>query len=161
VAKVLRQRKRGGTSIEQAYKNVPFYLKNRGYGVLVNQPGHVSYEVGSEAVERVQFSVAGESLEYFIIYGPTPKQILERYPALTGRPASVPAWSYGLWLSTSFTRNYDEEIASSFIDEMAECDLPLSVFHFDCPALRLRRRYAGDRCPGGPSGLQLPGRVDS
>ena len=122
----------GGTSSEQAYKNVPFYLTNRGYGVLVNHPGHVSYEIGSESVERVQFSVAGESLEYFIIYGPTPKQILERYTALTGRPASVPAWSYGLWLSTSFTTDYDEATVSSFIDEMAERDLSLSVFHFDC-----------------------------
>ena len=122
----------GGTSSEQAYKNVPFYLTNRGYGVLVNHPGHVSYEIGSESVERVQFSVAGESLQYFIIYGPTPKQILERYTALTGRPASVPAWSYGVWLSTSFTTDYDEQTVSSFIDEMAERDLPLSVFHFDC-----------------------------
>ncbi|MEP6481640.1 MAG: alpha-xylosidase [Rhodoglobus sp.] len=122
----------GGTSSEQAYKNVPFYLTNRGYGVLVNDPGHVSFEVGSEAVERVQFSASGESLQYFLIYGPTPKQILERYTALTGRPASVPAWSYGLWLSTSFTTSYDEATVSSFIDGMAERDLPLSVFHFDC-----------------------------
>lgn len=122
----------GGTSSEQAYKNIPFYLTNRGYGVLVNHPGHVSYEIGSEAVERVQFSVPGESLEYFLIYGPTPKEILERYTALTGRPASVPAWSYGLWLSTSFTTAYDEETVTSFIDGMAERDLPLSVFHFDC-----------------------------
>jgi alpha-D-xyloside xylohydrolase len=66
----------GGTSSEQAYKNVPFYLTNRGYGVFVNNPGHVSYEIGSEAVERVQFSVAGESLEYFLLYGPTPAEIL-------------------------------------------------------------------------------------
>ena len=47
----------GGTSSEQAYKNVPFYLTNRGYGVFVNHPGLVSFEVGSEAVSRVQFSV--------------------------------------------------------------------------------------------------------
>jgi alpha-D-xyloside xylohydrolase len=122
----------GGTSSEQAYKGVPFYLTNRGYGVLVNDPGHVSFEVGSESVERVQFSTAGESLEYFVIYGPTPKDILERYTALTGRPAAVPAWSYGLWLTTSFTTNYDEATVSRFIDGMAERDLPLSVFHFDC-----------------------------
>ncbi|MEO7017218.1 MAG: alpha-xylosidase [Leifsonia sp.] len=122
----------GGTSSEQAYKNVPFYLTNRGYGVLVNHPGHVSYEIGSEAVERVQFSVPGESLEYYLIYGATPTDILERYTALTGRPAAVPAWSFGLWLSTSFTTSYDEETVSSFIDGMAERDLPLSVFHFDC-----------------------------
>ncbi|ERK71753.1 alpha-xylosidase [Leifsonia aquatica] len=122
----------GGTSSEQAYKNIPFYLTNRGYGVLVDHPGHVSYEIGSESVERVQFSVPGESLEYYLIYGPTPKQILERYTALTGRPATVPAWSYGLWLSTSFTTAYDEATVTSFIDGMAERDLPLSVFHFDC-----------------------------
>jgi alpha-D-xyloside xylohydrolase len=122
----------GGTSSEQAYKNVPFHLTNRGYGVLVNHPELVSYEIGSESVERVQFSVAGESLEYFIIFGPTPKQILKRYTQLTGRPAAVPAWSYGLWLSTSFTTDYDEQTVTRFIDGMAQRDLPLSVFHFDC-----------------------------
>jgi len=122
----------GGTSSEQAYKNVPFYLSSRGYGVLVNDTGHVSFEVGSEAVERVQFSVPGESLEYFVIDGATPAAVLERYTELVGRPARVPAWSYGLWLSTSFTTSYDEATVSSFIDGMAERRLPLSVFHFDC-----------------------------
>ena len=122
----------GGTSSEQAYKNIPFYLTNRGYGVFVNHPEQVSFEVASEKVERVQFSVPGEELDYFIIHGPTPKQILERYTALTGRPALPPAWSFGLWLSTSFTTDYDEKTVTSFIDGMAERDIPLHVFHFDC-----------------------------
>ena len=122
----------GGTSSEQAYKNVPFYLTDRGYGVLVNEPGHVSFEVGSEAVQRVQFSVSGESLEYFVIAGGDPAGVLERYTALTGRPSPVPAWSYGPWLSTSFTTDYDEATVTSFLDGMRERDLPLSVFHFDC-----------------------------
>ncbi|MEP7135261.1 MAG: alpha-xylosidase [Chloroflexota bacterium] len=122
----------GGTSSEQSYKNIPFYLTNRGYGVFVSQPEKVSFEVASEKVERVQFSIPGESLEYFVIYGPTPKQILERYTALTGRPALPPAWSFGLWLSTSFTTNYDEATVTGFIDEMAKRDIPLHVFHFDC-----------------------------
>lgn len=122
----------GGTSSEQSYKNIPFYLTDRGYGVFVNQPEKVSFEVASEKVERVQFSVPGESLEYFVIYGPTPKQILEHYTALTGRPALPPAWSFGLWLSTSFTTNYDEATVTGFIDEMAKRDIPLHVFHFDC-----------------------------
>ena len=92
----------------------------------------MSFEVASEKVERVQFSVRGESLEYFVIYGPTAKEILERYTALTGRPALPPAWSFGLWLSTSFTTDYDEKTVTSFIDGMAERDIPLHVFHFDC-----------------------------
>ena len=122
----------GGTSSELAYKNIPFYLTNRGYGVFVNHPERVSFEVASEKVERVQFSVPGESLEYFVIYGPTPKEILDRYTALTGRPALPPAWSFGLWLSTSFTTDYDEKTVTSFIDGMARRDIPLHVFHFDC-----------------------------
>ncbi|MCM4077832.1 alpha-xylosidase [Paractinoplanes hotanensis] len=121
----------GGTSSELAYKNVPFYLTNRGYGVLVDHPGKVSFEVASEMVSRTQFSVAGQSLSYLIVYGPTPADILRKYTALTGRPALPPAWSFGLWLTTSFTTPYDEETVTSFVDGMAERDLPLSVFHFD------------------------------
>src|SRR5262249_8892564 len=49
--------KDGGAGSEQAYKNVPFYLTNRGYGVFVNHPENVSFEVASEKVSRVQFSV--------------------------------------------------------------------------------------------------------
>lgn len=124
--------KDGGTASEQAYKSVPFYLTNRGYGVLVNEAGPVSFEVASEKVARVQFSIEGESLEYFLIYGATPKDILRKLTALTGRPALPPTWTFGLWLSTSFTTNYDEKTTTSFIDEMKRRDLPLSVFHFDC-----------------------------
>jgi alpha-D-xyloside xylohydrolase len=124
--------KDGGTSSDQAYKAVPFYLTNRGYGVLVNDTGPVSFEVASEKLARVQFSVEGQSLEYLVINGPDPKAVLSRLTALTGRPALVPAWSFGLWLTTSFTTSYDEKTATSFIEGMRERDLPLSVFHFDC-----------------------------
>ena len=122
----------GGTSTEQAYKNIPFYLTNRGYGVLVNHPQAVEFEIGSEKVSKVQFSVEGESLEYFVIDGPTPQAVLNRYTRFTGHPALPPAWSFGLWLTTSFTTNYDEATVNSFIDGMAERQLPLHVFHFDC-----------------------------
>ncbi|MFE7549217.1 alpha-xylosidase [Streptomyces gardneri] len=122
----------GGTSSEQAYKNIPFYLSSRGYGVFVDHPGRVSFEVGSEAVGQVQFSVEDQSVEYFVVAGPTPKEVLARYTALTGRPALPPPWSFGLWLTTSFTTRYDEKTVTSFVDGMAERGIPLSVFHFDC-----------------------------
>ncbi|HBF38008.1 MAG TPA: alpha-xylosidase [Firmicutes bacterium] len=122
----------GGTSSEQTYKNIPFYLTNQGYGVFVNHPEKISFEVASEKLSKVQFSVPGEFLEYYVINGPSPKQILMNYTALTGRPALPPAWSFGLWLTTSFTTQYDEETVNFFINGMAERDLPLHVFHFDC-----------------------------
>ena len=122
----------GGTASEQTYKNIPFYMTNRGYGVFVEDTSDVSFEVASEKVERVQFSAEGETIVYDVIYGGTPKAVLDGYTALTGRPALLPAWSFGLWLSTSFTTNYDEKTATSFIQGMADRDIPLSVFHFDC-----------------------------
>ncbi|MBU7595319.1 alpha-xylosidase [Metabacillus halosaccharovorans] len=122
----------GGTSSEQSYKNIPFFLSNKGYGVLVNHPENVSFEIASEAVSKTQFSVEGECIEYFLIGGETPKEVLTNYTELTGKPALPPAWSYGLWLTTSFTTDYNEETVTHFVDGMAERDIPLSVFHFDC-----------------------------
>jgi len=122
----------GGTASQAAYKNIPFYLTNEGYGVFVEETGTVSFEVSSEKVEYVGFSVEGESLSYHLIYGPTIKEVVSNYTNITGRPALPPSWTFGLWLSTSFTTNYDEATTSSFIDGMKERDIPLSVFHFDC-----------------------------
>ena len=122
----------GGTGTEQAYKNIPFYMSNRGYGVFVNTPQKVSYEIASEKVSRVQFSVPGEVMEYYIIAGDDMHDVLSNYTGLTGKPALPPAWSFGLWLSTSFLTDYDEKTVNNFVDGMIERDIPLEVFHFDC-----------------------------
>ena len=122
----------GGTGTEQAYKNIPFYLSNREYGLFVDNPGKVSFEVGSEKVSRVQFSVPGEEMSYSVVGGENLKAILNTYTDLTGKAPLVPDWSYGLWLSTSFTTDYDEKTVLEFVDGMAERNIPLSVFHFDC-----------------------------
>ena len=126
----------GGTSTEQSYKNIPFYLSNRGYGVFVNHPEKVEFEIGTEQVAKAAFSVPGECMDYFVINGPSMKEVLMRYTDLTGKPASLAYWTYGLWLSTSFTTNYDEETVMSFIDGMEQRGIPLSVFHFDCCWMR-------------------------
>lgn len=122
----------GGTNSEIAYKNIPFHLSSQGYGVLVNNPGLVSYEIASHHVTRTQFSVEGHSLDYYLFGGPTPKAALEQYTALSGRPALPPEWSFGLWLSTSFTTNYSEADVMANIDRMESLGIPISVFHFDC-----------------------------
>ncbi|KAJ5088332.1 Alpha-xylosidase [Penicillium angulare] len=122
----------GGTSSELAYKNIPFYMSSKGYGVFINHPGKVSLEVQSERTTRVNISVLGEEIEYFVVYGETPKDVLRRYTAMTGRPGLVPSWSYNLWLTTSFTTNYDEQTVTGFLDGFKERDIPLGVFHFDC-----------------------------
>lgn len=122
----------GGTASDVAYKNIPFYMSSEGYGVFVDSSSPVSFEVASEKVENVSFAVEGEEARYHFIYGENLKDVLTNYTDMTGKPALPPAWSFGLWLSTSFTTNYDENTTSSFIDGMAERNIPLRVFHFDC-----------------------------
>lgn len=126
----------GGTSTDQSYKNIPFYLSNRGYGVFVNHPEKVEFEVATEQVSKTAFSVKGESLDYFLIDGPSMKDVLVKYTDITGKPALPPQWTFGLWLSTSFTTDYDEKTVMSFIDGMEQRGIPLSVFHFDCCWMR-------------------------
>lgn len=122
----------GGTSSELAYKNVPFYLSNRGYGIFVNHPERVSFEIGTERVEKTAFSVPGEGLDFYYFGGGTMKKALSLYTELTGKPALPPAWSFCLWLSTSFVTNYDETTVMSTIEAMEKEGIPISVFHFDC-----------------------------
>ncbi|TPX10155.1 uncharacterized protein E0L32_001352 [Thyridium curvatum] len=122
----------GGTSSDQAYKNVSFWLSSRGYGVFIDNPGKVELEVGSERCNRVQASVQGQRLKWYLIYGKNPKEILYKYSILTGKPGKVPSWSFGLWLSTSFTTDYDEATVSSFLEGMRDRNTPVDVFHYDC-----------------------------
>ena len=114
----------GGTCSEIAYKNIPFYLSSKGYGLLVNSSGKVSYELCSEVVTRAQFSLPGEKLDFMVIGGGDGKSVLQNYTALTGRPALPPAWSFGLWLTTSFTTDYDEKTVRSFVDGMHQRNIP-------------------------------------
>ena len=122
----------GGTSTEQSYKNIPFFVSNKGYGVLVNHPEKVEFEIGTEMVTKTEFSVPGDYLDYFLFDGPTMKDVLVKYTDLTGKPSLPAPWTFGLWLSTSFTTNYDEDTVMSFVDGMLDRGIPLRTFHFDC-----------------------------
>lgn len=56
-------------------------MTSNGYGVLVNNRGHVSFEIGSENTEAVQFSVPGEAIDFCVIYGPTPSRFSTATPS--------------------------------------------------------------------------------
>ena len=110
---------------------MPFYLTSRGYGVFVDNPANVSFEVGSEVNSRVQFSVDGESLEYYVIAGPSRRTCCAATPRSPGAGARaglvVRAVAHDI-LHRQLRRGHRD----AFVDGMAERDIPLSVFHYDC-----------------------------
>ncbi|MBN2444114.1 MAG: alpha-xylosidase [Spirochaetales bacterium] len=120
------------TESDLGYKNIPFYMTNRGYGIFINTPAFADFEICTEDVHAVRMSVPLNELDYFIFYGPRPKSIINHYTHVTGRPPLIPKWSLGLWLTTSFTTEYSEKVITEQIDEMFRRKIPLSVFHFDC-----------------------------
>ena len=124
--------KDGGTFSEQSYKNIPFYITDNNLGVFVNHTEEINFEVASENVSKVQFSVRGECLDYYLFAGTSMKDVITLYTRLTGRVPKLPDWSFGLWLSTSFSTDYDEQTVLSFVDGMRDRGIDLSVFHFDC-----------------------------
>lgn len=124
--------KDGGTFSEQSYKNIPFYITDNNLGVFVNHTEEINFEVASENVSKVQFSVRGECLDYYLFAGTSMKDVITLYTGLTGRVPKLPDWSFGLWLSTSFSTDYDEQTVLSFVDGMRDRGIDLSVFHFDC-----------------------------
>jgi alpha-D-xyloside xylohydrolase len=121
-----------GTCTPYTYKNIPFYFTSKGYGVFFDHSSLVSVEVQTERLARVQASVQGEQIRWYVIHGPTPKDVLAKYAILTGRPSLPPAWSFGVYLSTSFLIDYSEEVVTSQLDGMRDRKIPMSVLHFDC-----------------------------
>ncbi len=122
----------GGTDSDQTYKNIPFFVSTSGYGLFVDHSEQVDFELGSNLVSQNQFIVSNEELRFDVILNDSMKDVIGEYSKMTGQVPALPEWSYGLWLSTSFTTDYSEETVLEFIDGMIDRDLPFEVFHFDC-----------------------------
>jgi alpha-D-xyloside xylohydrolase len=126
------------TVSDLAYKNIPLYLSSIGYGVFVNTSARAEFEIATEDNSGVRITVPGHEIDYLVIAGSNPREVLDRFTALTGRPALIPKWSLGLWLTTSFTTTYNERTVLEHVEEMHRRKLPLGVFHFDCYWMRER-----------------------
>lgn len=128
-----------GTCTLYAYKNIPFYITNKGYGVFFDHSDVLSLEIQSEKLAKVQVSIPGERIRWHVIHGSAPKEILARYADLTGHPALPPAWTFGLYLSSSFLTDYDEQTVTLQLDGMKQRNIPMSVFHFEVRPMNLSR----------------------
>jgi alpha-D-xyloside xylohydrolase len=127
-----------------SYLNVPFFMSSRGYGVFVHHASKIAYELGEPSVQTAAFRVTDPYLDYFLVYGPSPKEMLSRYGELTGRPAVPPLWSFGAWFSRCMyrTRAEVEEIAA----RLRELGVPADVMHVDPLWLTGRLTHPWDGC---------------
>jgi len=119
-----------GNASPAAYKQTPFYMSSRGYGLFVNTSNAAHFNVGS--LDHTALSVIVEDtnlLDFYLIYGPTFKDILPRYTAITGAPAVPPLWSFGLWMGR-ITYNSQQQV-EQVAKELREHRIPCDVIHID------------------------------
>jgi alpha-D-xyloside xylohydrolase len=118
---------------EPAYKNVPFYLSTRGYGLLADTTRRVTFDVGASSSVSTRIGVEDDSFQYVFFYGPSFKSILDNYTALTGRPGRVPKWSLGVWMSRLGYQSREE--LEAVTERLRAEEMPCDVVHLDPPWL--------------------------
>ena len=118
-----------GVNNRRAYKNIPFYMSSRMYGVFYHTSSYCKLSLADQSTRSVQFMSDYPTLDTFIIGGATPERILHGYRSLTGFPQMPPLWSFGIWMSrmTYFSADEVNEICDRLRDEHYPCD----VIHLD------------------------------
>lgn len=117
-----------GPETDQMYKPVPFYMSDRGYGVFMHTSAPVTCDFGATYVGATKLFMGDEALDMFLFIG-DPKEILDEYTDLVGKPELPPLWSFGTWMSriTYFNQEEGYDIAS----KLREHRIPSDVIHFD------------------------------
>jgi alpha-glucosidase len=80
------------------YVSIPFYLvlrAGRTHGVFLDNTYRSNFDVGHTSPGLMAFGAEGGELNYYVIYGPEPKRVIERYTDMTGKPPLPPRWALG------------------------------------------------------------------
>jgi alpha-D-xyloside xylohydrolase len=118
-----------GATSRRTYVNVPFLLSTRGYGLFVNTSCRTEWEIGTLNAFSLGFAVNDTAMDYFVIHGPTPAEILKRYAELTGFSPTPPVWSFGLWMSRNSYLSWD--LVHEVADGLRKRGIPTDVLHLD------------------------------
>lgn len=117
-----------GIENETMYKPIPFFMSNKGYGVFMHTSSPITCDFGKYYDEATQLMIGDDKLDLFFFLG-EPKDILNEYTDLTGKPSMPPLWSFGLWMSriTYFSEADGRNVASL----LRKNKIPSDVIHFD------------------------------
>ncbi|MGD9929237.1 MAG: alpha-xylosidase [Mangrovibacterium sp.] len=118
-----------GVNNRRTYKNIPFYLSSRMYGLFMHTTAHSKFSLAEHSTRSVQLLTEEPAMDVFLIGGDTPEEILYEYRRLTGFPTMLPLWSFGTWMSrmTYFSADEVEQICARLRQE----DFPCDVIHLD------------------------------
>ena len=87
-----------GDTTDPLYADIPFFLVLRGgeaHGIFFDNTWRSWFDIGHASRRRYNFGASGGELNYYLIAGPRPRQVLRRYTRLTGRMPLPPLWVLG------------------------------------------------------------------
>ena len=116
-------------STAKSYKNIPFFMSNRGYGIFLNSSAKCRFLLGSYHYKAYQMVCHEKEADLFFFYGPSMKEVLPRYTEITGKTPMLPEWSFGTWMSKNTYRTQEELL--SVARTMREKGIPCDVIHLD------------------------------
>ena len=125
----LRNQDGQGVNNRRTYKNIPFYLSSENYGVFVHTSAFAKFSLADHSTRSAQVLVEEPLVDFFVIGGENPEQILFGYRQLTGFPTMPPLWSFGTWMSRMTYFSADE--VNDICDRMRTEDFPCDVIHLD------------------------------
>jgi len=120
-----------GSESDRSYKNVPLYLSSRGYGILVDSGLPVEFDMCQSTHSCVQILVPDDLIDYYVLAGPAPAEVLDRYNRLTCRPLLPPKWAFGTWMSSGFFVDTQQRVLDRARRIRAR-GIPCDVLHLDC-----------------------------
>lgn len=145
-----------GVNNPRAYKNIPFYLSSRNYGVFVHTTAFTKLSLADQSTRSAQIVVEQPLMDVFLIGGATPERVLYNYRSLTGFPTELPLWSYGIWMSRM--TYFSEEEVTSICDRLRAEDFPCDVIHLDTGWFRTdwlcEWKFNEERFPDPPAFLK-------
>lgn len=118
-----------GVNNRRTYKNIPFYLSSRMYGVFYHTTAHSKLSLAGVSTRSVEFMSDQALIDAFIIGGDTVEEILRGYRDLTGYPSMPPLWSFGIWMSRMTYFSADE--VNAICDRLRKEHYPCDVIHLD------------------------------
>jgi alpha-D-xyloside xylohydrolase len=134
----------GTNTTNVTYHHTPFFWSDRGYGLFAHHSSKITWELGNPSTITGSFRVDDPYLDYFLVFGDSPKDILARYGDLTGCAPVPPLWSFGVWLSRCMYVNRDE--VEGVVEKARGLGLPFDVVHLDPRWLQGRKEHKRDAC---------------
>ncbi|MCU1269434.1 MAG: Alpha-glucosidase 2 [Acidobacteriaceae bacterium] len=132
-------------STDPIYKSIPFFLSvraGRTLGVLLDNTWRSTFDFGKQTENVYSFGAENGAIDYYLLYGPDPKHVLNDYAWLTGLPPLPPLWSLG-YQQSRYSYETESQLRS-VADRLRKERIPADALYLDIDYQKQNRPFTVD-----------------